>query len=152
MKPLRHRLLWTAAILMLGVAAIGIAGTLADSFYSIPPEERPQKWLRVSIGLHRVWLSWHLAKPNNTGWAGQTNHFGFRYNRYTGGDGYVAMSAWYLIPPALLIATFCILRARRIAIPAPGLCPQCGYDLRATPDKCPECGCIVYRPVSEIVD
>jgi hypothetical protein len=46
--------------------------------------------------------------------------------------------------PALLLAlppaTWLLARRRRARQRARGFCPSCGYDLRATPERCPECG------------
>jgi hypothetical protein len=57
-----------------------------------------------------------------------------------------AQFAFISIPWWILIATTAVLPIiwlkRRCAPRIPGLCPACGYDLRATPERCPECGTV----------
>lgn len=50
----------------------------------------------------------------------------------------ILASAAFMIPTLLAIRK--LTRARRISS---DLCAYCGYDLRASPDRCPECGSLV---------
>jgi hypothetical protein len=55
-------------------------------------------------------------------------------------EWYVESALWY---PAALLAILPItwlIRARPPRRAAVDTCPFCGYDLRATPQRCPECG------------
>ena len=75
---------------------------------------------------------------------------GFEFSRTRGGPGgsgwtvmvpYWALCLLTAIPPAYRLAR--IGRRRRQERLRLGLCPRCGYDLRATPGRCPECGTAV---------
>lgn len=57
---------------------------------------------------------------------------------------FVCIPIWFLVmlttlPLVVGRALRAVARRRRVRA---GLCPKCGYDLRATPDRCPECGAV----------
>src|SRR5581483_8469663 len=69
---------------------------------------------QVSLGAGRIWLEWAGRRTRTGGWAGQTNRFGLRYNRYSDDSGNLSVPSWYLAPPMLAGAMLCIWRARRV--------------------------------------
>jgi hypothetical protein len=63
----------------------------------------------------------------------------------SGGHSRYALTVPYWLMVAATAAspvTFLISRRRRRRAQLAGLCLWCGYDLRATPDRCPECGAV----------
>jgi hypothetical protein len=96
---------------------------------------------------------WQFRRPtgvekdvNESFWTSRPGFklFGLRYGVMTGGeinllvpDGYVLLLT--LLLPALWFGKTTSERNGR----RNGACRKCGYDLRATPERCPECGSAV---------
>jgi hypothetical protein len=91
----------------------------------------------AAIGENGWW--WFELKFTNRQPLG-SGALGFRWDFDPIEDEYGIGIPLWLTTPLLLWLSWALWKRRRAA--PIGLCPRCNYDLRATPERCPECGTV----------
>jgi hypothetical protein len=100
-------------------------------------------------GVHTEWNTQRPEDLLDLGWD-QTRwrRMGFAFQHFKSSSATsvfsttsIAAPVWFIaIPFAVGPALWIIAARRRLRSQRQGLCPTCRYDLRATPQRCPECG------------
>ena len=123
--------------------AIGVPPTLGWEPASFPRSVRKPLWETMDVTANAarnraLGFEW---SPKLWSWEGATGPYAWL--RQTGQPPYrlIAVPYWFLGLLTLVpLAAQRLAAMRRARLLRRGVCPLCGYDLRATPDRCPECG------------
>lgn len=73
---------------------------------------------------------------------------GFGAGVQSNGGRFVNIPYWSLTALTVILPAVAARRIARRFHSRAGVCAVCGYDLRATPDRCPECGTVPAKPQS----
>jgi hypothetical protein len=106
-------------------------------------ELRENDGARIPVGSY--WLIVHydqlvMRAPGRDPWS-------FNYNYAVFGFFCVAYLTFWVIRLIAIESTAARRRAAANRLLQDGKCPVCSYDLRATPERCPECGTPTYQTV-----
>jgi hypothetical protein len=116
--------------------------TQSQTGESVSFTRRDPRWWVIS---HRGTLT--LCRQNGKEWGrefGKVEGLGFKFGGLKGPEGSLwnlAVPYWFLVTAAMVSPAVWLVRMRRrhrrMRV---GLCRRCGYDLRASAGRCPECG------------
>lgn len=149
-------------LILLTVAALSSVAIIALEVRSLGARDR----IAVPIGSHyyaATLFPHHLYFDRDAGWAGMRADATFGLPQYppsprylevrviprSAGADSLALPLWLiLLPPLAMLTRSAVRSIRRRRRHATGTCPSCGYDLRATPGRCPECGTVAAHLMS----
>ena len=151
-----HRLTWSITSINGGIGITRVTGSAPAGDLDTPigmwcehrqedsqPQAYPSGGIILVDGTSRAGLRWRGFIIGQTPYYTTGGKWQFRLR-------FVTVPAWFAVLTTAALPTVRFLRWRRnrraLSHGRRGLCPSCGYDLRATPDRCPECGAVPAGP------
>jgi hypothetical protein len=143
-----HLLAGLSVLVCIATAAVWISNVWRPNFFGRPQVamgdlgviaingQTAFTWMPRNSTRWQFWSgSWSPNLANTCTW----HLAGFGLDPPTIRDGILfVIPSWFIILMTLPIpVAWIIIRPAR---PRKGVCSNCGYDLRATPERCPECG------------
>jgi hypothetical protein len=116
------------------------AGTFGGMIGPLPSGQRRYSFILAGFAFDRrttqfIENSARDERPQDLTWQSETSRV-------------LRIPYWFLSLVTLVVPSIWLYRVTRRTY-TPGLCLTCGYDLRATPDRCPECGTVPAKRAVE---